>query len=75
MHISESGFSEKQTFKLRPESGTKNVGGKGAYSRLRQEHVQWSEAGKNMALKLYKEVGMASTQSTLGKVSREEMER
>lgn len=33
----------------------KNVGGKGAYSRLRQEHVQSSETGKNTVLKLHKE--------------------
>lgn len=32
----------------------KNVGGKGAYCRLRQEHVQWSE-GVNTVLKLHKE--------------------
>lgn len=52
-----SGFSEKRTFKVRPEKWEqpKNVGGKGAYSRLRKEHVQQSEAGKNTVLKLHKE--------------------
>lgn len=37
----------------------KNAVRKGAHSTLRQEHVQWSEAGKKIVFKLRKEVKYA----------------